>query len=70
VIAHVMHVHRASIGDETSNQTLPEWDSLNHVNLILSLEAEYGVSFSPEEALEMTCVAALKRTLARHGVNW
>lgn len=58
------------MADETSNESLEEWDSMGHMNLILELEATYGISLSPEEALEMTDVAGIKRVLRGHGVRW
>ena len=29
------------------------WDSLQHLNLVLAIEEEFGVSISPEESNEM-----------------
>lgn len=70
VLAKVFGVDRHTVNDATSNATLPEWDSLGHVTLIMELEGTYGVSFSPEEALAMTDLAAIKRVLAAHGATW
>lgn len=40
--------------DETCSQTTCEkWDSMAHLNLIVELEAEFGVSFEPDEIGEM-----------------
>ena len=40
--------------DETcSQETCEKWDSMMHLNLIVELEAEFGVSFEPEEIGEM-----------------
>lgn len=40
--------------DETcSQQNCEQWDSMNHLNLIVELEMEYGVSFEPEEIAQM-----------------
>jgi hypothetical protein len=36
----------------------------------MELEGHYGVSFSTEEALAVTSVGVLKRTLAERGVVW
>jgi acyl carrier protein len=37
---------------EASPETVSTWDSLNHLNLVLALEQEFGVQFTPEEATE------------------
>jgi acyl carrier protein len=70
VVARVFGLARASVTDATSNTSVGEWDSLNHVSLVLELETAYGVSFSAEETLAMTDVGAIKRVLHAHGVTW
>ena len=35
--------------DALSMESFPEWDSMAHINLILALELDLGVSLSPEE---------------------
>lgn len=70
VIGRVFGVGRAAITDQTSNQTLEQWDSMGHVTLILEMEAAYGISLSTEDTLAMTDVAAIKRVLGERGVRW
>lgn len=36
-----------------SQKNCEAWDSVNHLNLILALEAEFGVAFEPEEIAAM-----------------
>jgi acyl carrier protein len=38
-----------SIDSETSKENLPEWDSINHLNLIVELEDQLNFQFTPEE---------------------
>ena len=33
----------------SSPETVESWDSVQHLNLILAIEEEYGFQFSPEE---------------------
>lgn len=68
VVARVFGLPLGAVNDATSNTTVSTWDSLNHVTLVLELETAYGVSFSAEETLAMTDVAAIKGVLASHGV--
>lgn len=70
VLCKVFDVRRAEVDDATSNRSLPDWDSMGHVNLILELETTYGVSFSAAETLGMTDVASIKQVLQNHGVTW
>ena len=40
--------------DETCSQlNCEKWDSMNHLNLVVELEMEFGVSFEPEEIAVM-----------------
>lgn len=43
----------ASIDETCSQKTCKAWDSMNHLNLIVELEMELGVSFEPEEIARM-----------------
>lgn len=70
VVARVLGVPRQAVSDATSNTTESAWDSLNHVTLILELEAAFGISLSAEDALTMTDVATIKRILRSHGADW
>ena len=70
LVAQVFGLHPSQVTDATSNENTAEWDSLGHVTLIMELESRYGVSFSTEEALTLTSVGALKRTLAEWGIVW
>ena len=70
LVAQVFGLRVSQVTDATSNQNVPEWDSLGHVNLIMQVESHYGMSFSTEEALTLTSVGALKHTLVELGIVW
>lgn len=57
-----------AVSEDSSPDTIPSWDSVSHLNLILSLEAEFGVSFSPEDVMEMLSVRLIRVILAERGV--
>lgn len=71
-VAHVVSKVFAIPVDEVTNDTSPDnvklWDSLQHLNLVLALEAEFGLSLSPEEAMEMLSVGLIRMTLSERGV--
>lgn len=54
VIATVLNVHPALIGPDSSSDTIESWDSLRHMNLVLALEEEFGVSLPDEDAANAT----------------
>ena len=53
VFANVFDIPVGNIDDNLSPDTVDEWDSLNHTNLVIALEQEFGVTFSPDEIIEM-----------------
>ena len=55
--------------DDTTAADIPGWDSLAHVNLIFSVEKEFGTQFEDNEFTQFTNVGDLKRELARKGLG-
>jgi len=49
VMAAVFEVPVDSINETSSSDNIETWDSLRHLNLILGLEEEFGVSIPDEE---------------------
>jgi acyl carrier protein len=45
----VFEIPVESIADDASSDNIENWDSLRHLNLILALEEEFGVSIPDEE---------------------
>lgn len=43
---------------------VPEWDSLNHISLIVAIESEFGVELSAEELATLLTVGDMARLLA------
>ena len=69
VLSQVLGIPAESIQEESSPDTIPGWDSLSHLNLILSIESEFGISLTPEEAMEMLSVKLIRMILAEKGVE-
>lgn len=57
---------------EMSAKDVADWDSFNHINLIISLEEAFDLSFSTEEIAGMACVGDLITILQQRGrdVSW
>ena len=37
------------INDDSDKQNVDEWDSFNHLEILVCLEKKYDIEFSPEE---------------------
>lgn len=66
-LATIFGVEPDILGDDASPTTVPNWDSLNHLNMLMALESEFGVRLSADDALEMRNVGAVRRILQSRG---
>lgn len=51
------------IKDDYDASSIPGWDSLAHVNLIVSIEEEFGISFTTAEIASFSCVGDVKKLI-------
>jgi acyl carrier protein len=49
----------------TTADSVPGWDSLSHVRIIVAVEAEYGIRFSTRNVLKMKQVGDLEDLVER-----
>lgn len=47
------------INDETTADDIEDWDSLEHINLIVAIENEFGVKFSMGETTSLKNVGEM-----------
>lgn len=52
------------IRDATVAGDVPDWDSLNHVKLVVAIEQSFGVEFSNREIASWENVGDMRRALA------
>jgi acyl carrier protein len=55
--------------EECSVDLINEWDSIAHLNLILSVEGDFGVTFSIDKVVELNSLEAFEATLIEIGVR-
>lgn len=66
VMAAVFDMKIEDIDDEASPDTIPNWDSLHHMNLIVALEEEFGVTFNEEDISNMLNYQLIRLTLSEY----
>ena len=59
-MATLLTVDIVAIDSEASMDTIPTWDSLRHMNLVLALEEEFKVSIPDEDAGNITSYKLIK----------
>jgi acyl carrier protein len=63
VMATVLGIAADSITDDTSMDTVEAWDSIKHMNLVLAIEEEFGVSIPDEDAANITSYPLIRLVL-------
>jgi acyl carrier protein len=53
IVARTFRVPRGTISLESTPDTIPSWDSLQQVHLILALEEEFGFQFEVDQIAVM-----------------
>jgi acyl carrier protein len=74
IAADVLSVPESSLTEKSSPDTIETWDSLHHLSLVVALEQEFQVQFSPEEVeqlLSIELIMALidEKLTAEDGAN-
>ena len=59
VLINIFQVSPDKISTETTSDNVENWDSMNHINMILALEQEFGISYDEEQAVSMLSVGEI-----------
>jgi acyl carrier protein len=69
ILAETLGVPAVEIPEEASVENTPQWDSVAHLNFVLSVEQSFGVTLTVEEAVAMTELPEARRLLREKGVE-
>lgn len=53
VMSNVFGINPETISDDASLDTIEQWTSLGHMNLVIALEEEFNIQFNDEQVIEM-----------------
>ena len=56
LVADIFEVPLAEVTPDSSPDIIESWDSLRHLNLVLAMEQEFGIQFTPEEIEQLLSV--------------
>lgn len=68
VLARIFNVSIDTITADASPDTIENWDSLRHMNLVLALEEEFGVDLTDDQVVEIISYKLIKIVLQEHGI--
>ena len=69
IIAEVMEIPVSQINDESSPETVENWDSFRGLILADELETRFNVKFYLDELVNVKNVADIKKNLTKHGIS-
>ncbi len=67
LVAELLGVAASDISDASSPLTLPGWDSLNHLKLIVAIEERFGVVFTTVEVGDIANFRDIRDALRAKG---
>jgi acyl carrier protein len=68
-MAAALGVGEAELSDDSSPDTIASWDSLNHLNVVLAIESEFGIELTPDDVMNMIDIARIRALLHEYGVE-
>jgi acyl carrier protein len=69
IIARALKCSPDAIGLDASIGSLPQWDSIGHVNIVLEIETALGRTLSPEEIAGIGSVTDVARLFERQSTS-
>lgn len=68
VFAETLGIAEDTVTDELSFNTIPEWDSVAHMNLIAAIEAAYDIMMETDDVIDLSSVARARQILLKYEI--
>lgn len=68
-VATALAVSGELVTADTAFGSLPQWDSMGHMNVVLAIEQTFGLAFESYEIADLTSVAAIVSALTERGLR-
>ena len=52
ILSAILQINQTDINEETSALTVEKWDSLAHMNIVISIEEEFEIKFTDEQIVD------------------
>jgi acyl carrier protein len=69
VLAEVFDIRKADVHLGLAREDVGSWDSLRQMDLVVSLEREYGIALDITDMVQMLSVAGIIKVLQQKGVD-
>jgi acyl carrier protein len=65
VASDIFGIPADKITAESSPETIENWDSIQHLNLVLAVEEKFGVQLDPEDIEQMKNIGAVAKLVEK-----
>jgi acyl carrier protein len=65
VASDIFGIPADQITAESSPETIENWDSMQHLNLVLAVEEKFGVQLDPEDIEQMKNIGAVAKLVEK-----
>ena len=69
VLKRVFDLTDAELAKDLSRSDIAKWDSLTHMDLVVSLEKEFNINFDIDEIIALDGIAGVRSVLNAKGVS-
>ena len=69
LLSDIFEIKEDEIADEISMKTIENWDSLKHMELIVSIEEKFNIRLTADEIISMIDYKGIKNVLKNRGVE-
>ena len=59
IMTGILGLASGSLTLDSSMETVKQWDSLQHINVIMDVEQRFGIVLTPEEVMELHTVRSI-----------
>ncbi|EMK6669034.1 acyl carrier protein [Vibrio fluvialis] len=70
VFSESLGIEKASVVDELTYNSIPQWDSIAHMTLVAELEGVFDVMLDTDDIIDMSTVKKSKEILTKYGVEF
>ncbi len=69
VLGDILGIAPEAVADDLSMHNNETWDSLKHMEVVVGIEENFGITLEAEEIVTITSVTEIKRVLSAKGID-
>ena len=70
VFKSILEIEDSQFNDNITYQSIPQWDSINHMFLISEIESVFDIEINPEDILELKSFEQAQKVLGKYGIKF